>query len=116
MRLRRKMAASMTLALGIVLAVAVAAQAIQQNSARTSGARAETGIHKIRHVIVIMQENGRSITTSGRSPALTAFRRASACPTRATPTAGRRSLTTMTATGTTRTARDPSRLTTTAGR
>jgi len=57
MRLRRRMAASMTLALGIVLAVAVAAQATQQNSARTSGARAETGIHKIRHVIVIMQEN-----------------------------------------------------------
>jgi len=52
----RRISAVMAVALGATMAVGVAAQAHEASSPRTSAAHA-AGIHKIRHVIVIMQEN-----------------------------------------------------------
>jgi len=49
------MTLAMAVALAATLAAGVAAQAHEPSSPRTSAA--ETGIHKIKHVIVIMQEN-----------------------------------------------------------
>ena len=50
----RRISAAMAVALGATMAVGVAAQAHEQTPPRSS---ATSGIHKIKHVIVIMQEN-----------------------------------------------------------
>ncbi len=50
----RRISAAMAVALGATMAVGAAAQANEQSSPRSSAA---SGIHKIKHVIVIMQEN-----------------------------------------------------------
>jgi len=50
----RRISAAMAVALAATMAVAVAAQAHEQSS---PGSSAASGIHKIKHIIVIMQEN-----------------------------------------------------------
>ncbi len=54
---RTFVAAQLALAAGLALAPGAVALDRQQSQARTSAATAASGIHKIKHVIVIMQEN-----------------------------------------------------------
>src|SRR5690349_15972130 len=54
---RLLIAAQLTLAVGIALAPGATAHEHQQDSPRTTDAAQPAGIHKIKHVIVIMQEN-----------------------------------------------------------
>ena len=68
MRSRRMAAALMALALGVALTASVAAQAGQEAPAGRSAARAETGIHKIKHIIIIMQENRSFDSYFGKYP------------------------------------------------
>jgi phospholipase C len=68
MRSRRMAAALMALALGVALTASVAAQAGQEALAGRSAARAETGIHKIKHIIIIMQENRSFDSYFGKYP------------------------------------------------
>jgi len=67
MRPRRMTAVSITLAVGVALAVGVTAQSGQAVRARTSAARAG-GIHKIKHIIVITQENRSFDNYFGKFP------------------------------------------------
>ena len=57
MRPRWMAEASMAVALGVAIAVSVAARTNEEVTARVLVANPEAGIHKIRHVIVITQEN-----------------------------------------------------------
>jgi phospholipase C len=57
MRSRQVAEAAMAVAIGVAMAVSGAARAGQEVRTRPSLADLEPGIHKIRHVIVIMQEN-----------------------------------------------------------
>jgi phospholipase C len=68
MRPRRKVAAQLTLAVGVTMAVSVAAQAHQQAPRHLVHAAAAAGIHKIKHVIVIMQENRSFDSYFGKFP------------------------------------------------
>ena len=68
MRPRRMAEASMAVALGVAMAVSMAARTSQEVSARTPVANPEAGIHKISHVIVIMQENRSFDSYFGKFP------------------------------------------------
>jgi len=57
MRARRVAEAVIAVAVGVAMAVSGAARAGREGAARTPVASSEPGIHKIRHVIVITQEN-----------------------------------------------------------
>ena len=57
MRPRWMAEASMAVALGVAIAVSVAARTNEEVTARVLVANPEAGIHKIRHVIMITQEN-----------------------------------------------------------
>jgi phospholipase C len=70
MRFRRVVVAASALAVTAALTVNVAAQAHQQGSPRDPALAANSGIHKIKHVIIIMQENRSFDSYFGTFPGL----------------------------------------------